>query len=374
MRTVEVNGYTYEMTDEDADAVTRMLQRAEYLDKRQYILKLKLNSLYGALSNPHFRHFDPRLGNSTTGTGRFILEHMAKSVGEFFDGEYTYPSKSAIYGDTDSAYFSTNASSYEEAVQRADEFATFLNASMEGFMQRMFLCKGKYARQIKVAREVVADSGIFVEKKMYMLHVVNKKGKRSDEMKVMGLLLKKTLVPKKISEGITHIFEEFLKGTMDWRQFTRAVIDMRNDLINSPDKKLIGRPGTVKQLGRHTDLSSALMTAKTTGTTVAGHVRAALLYNDALKRYGDKESAPISSGTKIRLYKLREPEHGAASIAIPADIDPIPQWFIDEYWPKIDMKEQLSGIFDSPIAQVLDAIGKLVPTENDLVAEECLDF
>lgn len=367
---IDVDGYTYHMTQEDADQIRVLQERAEYLDRRQYLIKIQMNSLYGALSNAHFRFFDPRLGNSTTGTGRFILEHMAKFVGKFFDGEYAYPTPSAIYGDTDSAYFKTNAATIPEAVKAADKFALELNASMIPFMEETFLCQNRYSKHIIVAREVVADRGIFVSKKMYMLHIVDLKGKPVDKLKIMGLTLKKTTIPKQISTIIRGIFERYMKNEIDWPQFKLEVIKAREGIVSSKDMKLIGSPKTVKDMNKYGDRVNRFVK----GDRIPGHVRAAAAFNKALRTFNDKENQPIVSGTKIKMYHLKVADGFTKSIALPTDIDPIPQWFVEYYWPKINIDRQLEGIFTSPIVQILDALGREMPTQNDLVADECLIF
>lgn len=73
-----------------------------FWDKRQLVKKINLNSLYGALLNAGCRFYDPRLGQSTTLTGRVIARHMAAKVNEVIAGEYDHKGKSIIYGDTDS--------------------------------------------------------------------------------------------------------------------------------------------------------------------------------------------------------------------------------------------------------------------------------
>lgn len=69
-------------------------------DKRQLVKKINLNSLYGAILNPHCRFYDKRIGQSTTLTGRQIAKHMAAKVNEVITGEYDYRGKSIIYGDS----------------------------------------------------------------------------------------------------------------------------------------------------------------------------------------------------------------------------------------------------------------------------------
>lgn len=79
----------------------------KYYDRLQYIMKIKLNSFYGALLNKYFRFYDYRLGSSTTGNGREILLHQCSYVNYLIKGEYSMDAGAVIYGDTDSLISST---------------------------------------------------------------------------------------------------------------------------------------------------------------------------------------------------------------------------------------------------------------------------
>ena len=375
---VDIDGILYDMSEEDAAEVRRLQELEDYLDKRQYRLKITMNSAYGALANPHFRFFDPRMGNSTTGTGRFVLEHLSRKVGEFFDGEYAYPTPSAIYGDTDSSYFATGATTIEDAIARADAFAKNVNETMTEFVRKTFLVQDAFANHISVDRELVADRGIFVDKKMYFLHVAEKKGKMVDAMKVMGLMIKKTLVPKENSRYISNLIEQWLTNKVTWQEFCVSVIEKRDELIDAQNIRTLGITKSVKYIPPRSDASvaAALTKPPTKGDKDpdAYHVLAARLWNWACEQNGDKESERISSGSKIKLYKLKRRVGRVGYIAVPIDQDPAPEWFLEQYWPMIDLKHQLKLIFDGPMAQILTAINKAPPTKNDMVAQECLEF
>jgi len=169
-----------------------------FYDRLQYVYKIKLNSLYGALSNLYFRFYDLRMGESTTGTGRMILRHQCSKVNELLTGEYDYLGDEVIYGDTDSTYFKTFADDHKSAVKIADAVAASVNSDYQRFMQQTFLCTPGFDNIIKAGREIVSDRGIFVEKKRYILHIVDLEGKTVDKMKVMGLDTKKTTIPKHV--------------------------------------------------------------------------------------------------------------------------------------------------------------------------------
>lgn len=80
----------------------RLIEEAEYYDQLQYVFKIKLNSLYGALLNERFRHYDPRLGESTTGSGRAVLKFQCGTINEYFTGTFDPVGAAVYYGDTDS--------------------------------------------------------------------------------------------------------------------------------------------------------------------------------------------------------------------------------------------------------------------------------
>jgi DNA polymerase elongation subunit (family B) len=72
----------------------------EFLDKRQLVRKILLNSAYGALLNAHSRFYDLRLGQSTTLNGRQIVKHMSAHLNESLTGEYDHTGAAIVYGDS----------------------------------------------------------------------------------------------------------------------------------------------------------------------------------------------------------------------------------------------------------------------------------
>jgi len=177
--------------------------------------------MYGALTNQFFRFYDLRMGESTTATGRMILKHQCREVARLLDGNYNidfplyetikdaidsgyseqeaaqmaltgpkfngrFQTESVIYGDTDSTYFLTHATNEQDAIKIADAVAVKVNESFPAFMRETFMCSEGFDNIIKTGREIVSDNGIFVEKKRYILHLVNLDGKKVDKMKIMG--------------------------------------------------------------------------------------------------------------------------------------------------------------------------------------------
>lgn len=377
------------------------LDKAGYYDRLQYVYKIKLNSLYGALTNLYFRFYDLRMGESTTGSGRVILKHQcrktAEILGDGYDVEFplydtlagalergfseeeakqvaivgpTFNGKhqadSVVYGDTDSTYFKTYASSVEEAIAIADRVAALVNESYPEFMRETFLCNPGYDTLIKAGREIVSDRGIFVEKKRYILHVVDVEGTRTDKMKVMGLDTKKTTLPVEVSDRLNGFIERYLKGE-PWEDVSRSIVQYKEELTNSTDIMAIGLPKGVKNLEDYTYRYKADPT-----TGLPGHVAASIHYNQCLKEYNDKLSLPISSGMKVKVFYLSTKAGRFKSIAIPTDIEIVPAWFTENF--TIDIQAHIERLVDNPLSNILKAIGKRPPSKQSLIFDELVVF
>lgn len=342
-------------------------QEAAYFDRIQYVYKIKLNSLYGALTNQFFRFYDLRMGESTTGTGRKILQHMCAQVSEFLDGTYDIDGPSVIYGDTDSTYFATHASNKEEAVLIADTVAERVTGTFSDFMRKNFLCGPEYDDIIKAGREVVADRGIFVDKKRYVLHVVDNEGQEADKLKVMGLDTKKTTLPKVVSDKLNSFVERLLKGET-WDSIAEDIVEYKEYIRTTKDVMSIGLPKGIKGIEEY----SEKLRIYGDGQRLPGHVAAAIHYNKRIEEYDDKESLPISSGMKIKVFYLTSKFDRFKSIAIPTDAEQVPQWFIDNF--TIDREAHIERLVDNPLQNIIKAVGYEVPSKQSLLVDTLLEF
>jgi DNA polymerase elongation subunit (family B) len=372
-------------------------EKVAYYDRLQYVYKIKLNSLYGALANLHFRFFDVRMGESTTGTSRMILKHQCRTVNQIFEGKYDieipmyattkvaiekghspdaaldgpifngkFQSDCIVSGDTDSTYFKTYATNVAEAIATSDYVADVVNNSYQEFMQKSFLCQPEFDSLVKCGREVVADRGIFVEKKRYILHLVDVEGKTVDKCKVMGLDTKKTTLPVAVSKRLNRFIERYLKGE-EWSDISYSIVDYKQDLLTRPDIMDIGLPKGIKGVVEYTEKFELDYR-----TRLPGHVAAAIHYNQMLVEYGDKVSFPIMSGMKIKVFNLKVPCGRFKSIALPTDAEFVPDWFTDNF--VIDRKLHVEKLVDNPLQNILKAVDKRPPSKDSLVFEEEWEF
>ena len=267
-----------------------------------------------------------------------------------------------------SCYFLTHANGVDEAIEIGDDVADKVNKSFQGFMQQAFLCNPQYDDIIKCGREVVASCGIFVQKKRYTLRLLDLDGKRVDKMKTMGLELKKTTLPKYCQVKLTDFVYRLLKGE-DWKAIERDIVDFKQQIISSNDIHSFGIPKGMNGIEKYTqDL------VQDPDARVPGHVRASIHYNECLEKYDDTASMTLISGTKIKVYYLKKPQGKYKSIALPTDLETIPQWFIDDILPNIDRHGQVLRLVDKPLEHILSAIQKTVPTPQTLFVDEAFEF
>ena len=337
----------------------------EYWDKRQLVKKINLNSLYGAILNPHCRFFDKRIGQSTTLTGRAIARHMDAYVNECITGKYDHTGEAVIYGDTDSCYFSAWPLvkkdvesgalewSKEIAISLYDSIADQVNQSFPGFMEQAFHVPREMGSVIKGGREVVAIKGLFITKKRYAVMIIDKEGKRTDvngkpgKVKAMGLDLKRSDTPKVIQEFLSDILNDVLTG-IDRTLIIEKIRDFKYKFAERPGWEK-GSPKRVNNLTMYGKKEQQQGRAN-----MPGHVRAALNWNTMKRMNDDKYSQGIVDGMKVIVCKLKQNALGWTSIAYPTDELHLPAWFKELPFNDSEME---ATVIDGKIDNLLGDLG-----------------
>lgn len=344
------------------DEVTR-----EYYDRMQYIKKIQLNAMYGACGNRFFKFFDIRMPVSVTLSGREVLLHMARTIAKELSGVYDIEADAIVYGDTDSVYFKTYKDNAEDALAVANEVCDKINATYPTFMKDTFFCDENHNCIMKAEQEIIAARGIYVGKKYYMLHLVYSDGEPVDKMKFMGVPIKKTTLPRVIKDRLSKFIERLLRGE-DWDIIGPDVVKFKDELIETEDIRMLGSPKGINKLEHYTERFNA----KEEKLRLPGHVSAAILWNKCIQSYKDKESPRIISGSKLSVFYLTSPIGRFKSIAVPVDLDILPQWFVEHFMPIIDRQIQIEKLVDRPMEIMISVAGIKVPTKKKLLFEEGL--
>jgi DNA polymerase elongation subunit (family B) len=350
-------------------------EEREFLDKRQLVRKILLNSAYGALLNAHSRFYDMRLGQSTTLNGRCIVKHMSAFLNQQITGTYDHNGDAIIYGDTDSCYFSAwpTLSKDEEtkrswnkdlAVQIYDQLGEAVNDSFPEFMQQAFHTPHKNGAIIAAGRELVADRGIFMTKKRYAVNIYDKEGKRLDvngsrgKIKAMGLDLKRADTPKYVQTFLSEVLDLVLQGT-DRESVIKEIRNFKHELAkNDPWTK--GRPMGVKKITHYEELMRKAAGAK---VNMPGHVRAAINWNYLCTMNGDRYSQKIVDGMKVVVCQLKNTPLEMTSVAYPVDQLRLPEWFKEL---PFDEKSMMRSLIDDKIENLIGVLDWDVGSDSDI--------
>jgi DNA polymerase elongation subunit (family B) len=291
--------------DESNESLIREVTRNETL---QMAVKILLNSLYGAIANEHFRYYDPQIAEGVTLTGQTIIRTAEKAVNseikKFLNESDSKDRVIAI--DTDSVYITAkdiiDKFKPNDPVNFLDEFANriiepALNRTFEEYAEKT----GAYSNRMVMAREAIADRGIWTAKKRYILNVHNNEGVQYAEpkIKMMGIEAIKSSTPQVCREAMKEIFKVIMTGSEEKTQDAIALFKEHFKTL-SPD--LIAFPRGVSDVTKWMDKD--VIYSK--GTPM--HVRAALLYNHHVKKNGlDNEYELIYNGDKIKYIYLMLP-------------------------------------------------------------------
>jgi DNA polymerase elongation subunit (family B) len=330
------------------------------LNNLQMGLKIAMNCAYGAIGNQYFRYYDIRIAEGITLSGQLSIRWIANKLNEYMNKLLKSEKDYVIAIDTDSVYLSL-----EHLVEKShgvDGTAGISGSNIIKFMdkvcelqiqpyidesyQELASMMNAFSQKMIMKREVLADKGIWVAKKRYILNVHNSEGVQyaKPKVKVMGLEMVKSSTPM----VVRNKFSDFLQIILhrDESALQQAVKDYREEFRSlSPAEAAF--PRGINDLKKYMDKS----TIYGKGTPI--HVRGALLFNDLLvKNKLDKKHQLINDGDKIKFLYLRKPNKINENVI--SFINILPKEFnLDEY---IDYDLQFEKSFLDPLQIILDAI------------------
>ena len=332
----------------------------------QWARKIALNSAYGAVGNQYFRYYDVRQASGITTAGQFIIRFIEKKVNEYLnDILQTEGQKDFIVAsDTDSIYVTMDKLVQATCKDKTnDQIADFLGKvcdnKIEPYIAKCFDELANYSNAFKNAmvmkREVIANKGIWVAKKRYMLNVLDEEGVRlaDPKLKLMGIEAVKSSTPQicrtRIKEAIKIIMS---KEEGDLQTFVK---DFREE-FKSLTPEQVSFPRSCNNLKKYRSASDIFLK----GTPI--HVKGALVYNHQINEFGLQNKYPfIQEGDKIKFVKLLPANPFKYDVI--SYITTLPEEFkLREY---IDYEVQFDKTFLDPMRFILDAINwKAEPTAS----------
>ena len=345
-----------------------------YWDKRQLVKKIQLNSLYGAILNPHCRFYDKRIGQSTTLTGRAITKHMAAETNKMFTGEYDYQGETIIYGDTDSVYFSAapimqdQELDMDSAIKLYDHVSNTVSDTFPKYLKDTFNVPLESGAVMIAGREVVGRAGLFLTKKRYGILCLDIEGYQPEggKLKAMGLEIKRSDTPEFIQDFLEELLvdclnslgeEHVLDKIKEFKKYFKTLDPWGKGMPKRANNVTMYTSRMMEQARAPQTNSlyklNALKNEKTSNM-VPGHVRASINWNNLKKANSDAYSLTITDGAKVVVCKLRNNPMGYTSVAYPTDELNLPQWFKDLPFDEEAMEE---AVLDKKVSNVIGPMG-----------------
>ena len=307
-------------------------EQSDYFDRRQYLQKVLLNSLYGVLGLPVFRFYDLDNAEAVTYSGQSLIKFTKKISNAYYNKELGDTKDYCIYIDTDSVFYSAtplvkkrfpeldikNEDKMSKAIlEIASEVQSYLNQGYDYFAKK-FCNLDKHRFDIK--QEVIAKGGLFVTKKRYGLKIINDNGKKVNKMMVKGLDTVRSSFPTAMRTMLSKLLEDILMDVPK-QELDKFIINFKNSMkLMEFDK--IAIPTSVKNISKYHIKDGQIFSSYKLGTPV--HVKSSIFYNDFLKYKNiSNRYNPISNGEKIKWVYLKQNPLGLNTMAYKGHEDPI---------------------------------------------------
>jgi hypothetical protein len=302
------------------------------------------------------------VATAITSSGQLSIRWIEKALNIYLNKIVgTEEEDYVIASDTDSVYISFDtlvSKSFKDRNPSTESIVNFLDkiasTKIEPFINKSYQSLadtvGAYEQKMIMAREVIADKGIWTAKKRYILNVHDSEGVRYSEpkLKIMGIEAVKSSTPASCREKIKEALKIIING--DEKMLNTFIQEFRKEfMLLSPEE--IAFPRSCNGIQKYTGESS--LYAK--GAPIA--VKGAILYNHLIKKNKLSGRYPyIQNGDKVRFVNMKQPNIYQSSAfsfitSFPKELD---------IMEKIDYDIQFSRAFVDPLRFITEKMNWLI--------------
>ena len=322
-------------------------------------LKVLLNATYGVTSNKHSSLMDLDHASSITATGQSVAKAGSSILNEYVKEKYDVNQSVTLYSDTDSVYISIDpilqkqnipltidGKVNEKVHEIVDELDKVVNTEiLEWARKELFSVDPRYVFK----REVISDVGIFLQKKRYVLHVLDEEGVAVDKFKYTGIELVRSTTPKKVKKFIEKIIQTALL-TQNIKQTNEVYREGYNEFLNLDPNDVAART-SINNLDKYAEGSSLYKFANKTPS----HVKGAIAYNILIKEFKiDDKFEAIQTGQKVKKLYCTKNKYGLDAITY---VSTLPS----EFGLKPDWDRMFAKLVTQPTERLYEAIGWSLP-------------
>ena len=294
---------------------TSLKYEVERLNTKQMVIKILINSVYGYMGNKQAPIGDDDIASSVTLTGQAIIKQAGKLLQEYLSTKYNVVDnkildESWVYSDTDSCYFSLDCIKDRVPIKVGkdinpdfynvvNDIESYLNKNITEWAMKNLRTKDS---RFVFKRECIADVGLFLQKKRYVMHILDDEGIKVDKFKYTGVEVVRTSMPNAVKPYAKKIIETMLISQSHHQ--TNKILKETYEVFKTLPIEDIAFVMGVKGYEKYATMCNGFNIAKRTPV----HVKAAYLHNFLNKRMGiDNKHEDISSGDKIRFYYTMQP-------------------------------------------------------------------
>ena len=298
----------------------------DHLNITQHTIKILINTVYGYFGNKHSPLGDDDLANSITLTGQatikqsnhLLVEYIKQKTG--MSDEELQVDSPIIYNDTDSSYISirhlvsknnipvpVDGKIPKEYYDVVKDIEQYLNTNIKEWGKKAL---GSNDCRLLFKREKIADTGLFIRKKRYVLHILDDEGIPCNKFKYTGVEVVRTTMAAAIKSNVKRIIETMLLTKS--KAETDKVFNETYDLFTSLKADDISSPSSIKNYEKYASQCNGFKTVK----SMPKHVKAAYFYNLLLNKLNlTRKYEMIGSGDNMKYFSVKKPnKYGISAI------------------------------------------------------------
>lgn len=214
-------------------------------------------------------------------------------------------------------------------------------------------------------REYIADVGIFLQKKRYILHALDEEGIPCNKMKYTGVEIVRTTTPATLKPLLKNIIEVMF-ATQDYQETNKILNEVYTKFRELPIES-IAKVSSLNNYEKYARDCKDFKPAK----KMPAHCKAAYFYNRLLKIHKlDKNYEQLASGDKVRFFAVQKPN--TYGIEVIGFKNTWPKEFNQFF--KLDYDTAYDKMVFSPIEKIYEAVNWKAYKPNLSVQTDLFDL